>query len=115
MKNTIFVLAIVFLLIVALIVYIALQEWYKGKYENYLFKNRNDLYNMVNYVHNSKRKGMKNKEIAENLRKAKWSAEQITYVMKKYAGERTGMLEIPLFNLFGKKVGEGNQGQNRPK
>ncbi len=102
-KWMIFGLAILFLLIIAFVVYIVLQEWYKRKYENYLFKNRNDLYNMVNYVHNSKKKGMKNKEIAENLKKAKWHSEQITYVMRKYAGERTGMLEIPLFGLFGKK------------
>ena len=67
---------------------------------------------MVNYVHNSKKKGMKNKEMEENLKKAKWSSEQVTYVMKKYAGERTGMFEIPIFNLFRKNTGSENPSQN---
>lgn len=111
-KWMIFGLMIIFLLIVAFVVYIILQEWYRIKYENYLFKNRNDLYNMVNYVHHSKKKGMKNKEMAENLKKAKWTSEQVTYVMKKYAGERTGMFEIPILNIFRRKVGDGNAGKN---
>ena len=113
-KWMIFGLAILFLLILAFVVYIILQEWYRIRYENYLFKNKNDLYNMVNYVHNSKKKGMHNKEIAENLRKAKWTSEQVTYVMKKYAGERTGMFEIPIFKFFrkGKKVDDGNTETN---
>ncbi|HEB47270.1 MAG TPA: PKD domain-containing protein [Candidatus Pacearchaeota archaeon] len=102
-KLTIFILAISLLIIVAFISYVVLQEWYKKKYENYLFKNKNDLYNMVNYVNNSKKRGLKNKEISDNLRKAKWSSEQVKYVMKKYAGKRTGMLELPLTNLM-KKV-----------
>jgi hypothetical protein len=111
-KWMIFILAIIFLLIIAFVVYLVLQEWYRRKYETYLFKNRNDLYNMVNYVHNSKKKGMKNHEIAGNLKKAKWNSEQITYVMKKYAGERTGMLEIPIFKFFRKKSGDENLGKN---
>ena len=99
-KWVILILVILFLGIVAFIVYIILQEWYRKRYENYLFKNRNDLYNIVNYIHNSKKKGMHNKDIAENLRKAKWSSEQVRYVMRKYAGERTGMFEIPISQLF---------------
>ncbi len=99
---TIFILAISLLIIVAFISYVVLQEWYKKKYENYLFKNKNDLYNMVNYVNNSKKRGLKNKEIADNLKKAKWSSEQVKYVMKKYAGKRTGMFELPLTKLMNK-------------
>lgn len=93
-KWVIFGLVIFFLLVIAFIVYIVLQEWYKKRYENYLFKNKNDLYNMINYVNNAKRKGLENKQIEENLKKAGWSSERIVYVMKKYAGKRTGMLEI---------------------
>ena len=101
-RWVIFILVIIFLGIVAFIVYIILQEWYRKRYEGYLFKNKNDLYNIVNYIHNSKKKGMHNKDIAENLKKAKWSGEQVRYVMKKYAGERTGMFEIPITQLFKK-------------
>jgi hypothetical protein len=39
---------------------------------------------------------MKDEEIVKNLKKSKWSLEQIRYVMRKYAGKRTGM--IKLFN-----------------
>lgn len=95
-KATILVLALIVLAIVAVFAYIVLQQWYKRKYESHLFKNRNDLYNMVNYVNSARKRGLKDKEIETNLKKAKWSGEQITYVMKKYAGRRTGMFELPV-------------------
>ncbi|MBS3086481.1 PKD domain-containing protein [Candidatus Pacearchaeota archaeon] len=110
-KWVIFILVIIFLVIAAFIVYVILQEWYRKRYENYLFKNRNDLYNMANYIHNSKKKGLSNKDISENLKKAKWGSEQVNYAMKKYAGERTGMFEIPITSLFKKNpktYGTGN-------
>lgn len=105
-KWVIFGIIIGALLIIWAIVYVILAKWYQKKYENYLFKNKNDLYNMVIYVNNAKKKGMSNKEIEENLKKAGWSAERIVYVMKKYAGKRTGMFG------FGTKrpvVGPGGQ------
>ena len=80
--------------------YLVLQEWYKKKYESYLFKNQNDLYNIISYIEISKKRGMENKQIANGLKKSGWNSEQITYVMKKYAGERTGMFEIPLNKLI---------------
>lgn len=105
-KWTIFILIIFFLLVLGIMVYIILQEWYRRKYEHHLFPNRNDLYNMVNYVNNARRKGLKNSEIGENLRKAGWSSERINYVMRKYAGKRTGMLEIPITKLAEKAGGK---------
>lgn len=105
-KWTIFILVIVFLLVLGFIGYIVLQEWYRRRYEHYLFPNRNDLYNMVNYVNNAKRKGLKNSDIENNLKKTGWSAERIRYVMRKYAGKRTGMLEIPITKLAEKAGGK---------
>lgn len=99
-KIIIFILVLVLLFIIGLATYIILQIWYKRKYESYLFKNRNNLYNLVNYINNSKKQGMGEKEIIKNLKKAKWSSEQIDYVMKKYAGKRTGMYEIPIENAL---------------
>jgi hypothetical protein len=104
-KWVIFGLVIFFLLVIAFVTYIILQEWYKRRYENYLFKNRNDLYNMINYLNNAKKKGLGNRQIEENLKKAGWSSERITYVMKKYAGKRTGMLEIPIIKAAEKAGG----------
>lgn len=101
-RLTIFILIILFLFIIGSITYVILQQWYKKKYEAYLFKNRTDLYNMVTYVNNAKKRGLKRKEIEEKLRKAGWSSEKVRYVMKKYAGKRTGMLEIPVGNVLDK-------------
>ncbi len=89
-----------FLILAGVILYIFLQTWYKKKYEDYLFKNRNDLYNMITYIHNAKNQGLKEKEISIKLKQAGWSYEQVKYVMKKYAGKRTGMLEIPIEKIL---------------
>lgn len=101
----ILIIVVLSVVIIGFLSYIALQEWYKRKYEDYLFKNKNHLLNIVSYIQSSKKKGMPNEEIEKGLKKAGWSSEQVTYVMKKYAGERTGMFEIPvgeIFRLFSK-------------
>lgn len=90
-KWLLFSLVIILLLIIFIVSYYVLHSWYKKKYEDYLFPNKNSLYNLIVYINNVKRKGMKNDEIEKNLKKAKWTSEQIKYVMKKYAGKRTGM------------------------
>jgi len=101
-SKLIVTLVIVLLVVLSFTVYIIMQEWYKKKYENYLFKNKNDLYNMVNYVNVAKRKGLKKGEIEKNLRKAGWSSEKVRFVMKKYAGKKTGMFEIPIGKIIRK-------------
>lgn len=100
-----FILLVILLLIVAVVIYVVLQKWYKRKYENYLFPNKNDLYNIVSYVQRSKRDKKNESETIKNLRKVGWSGEQIKYVMKKYKGRRTGMVEIPIEKITG-KIGE---------
>jgi uncharacterized membrane protein YraQ (UPF0718 family) len=95
-KWIFFGLIIFLILVVSGIVYSIVQAWYDRKYEDFLFPNKNNLYNLIIYINNSKKKGMKDEEIVKNLKKSKWSSEQIRYVMRKYAGKRTGM--IKLFN-----------------
>ncbi len=103
-KWTFFALAMVLLVIVAFIVYIILFQWYKNKYETHLFKNRNNLFNLVTYINNQKKKGVSDDEIEKKLKKAKWSSEQITYAMKKYYGKNTGMFALPFLKvIFGKE------------
>jgi len=106
-KWTIFSLVILLLLIFGFITYLILQTWYKKRYENYLFKNKNDLYNIANYIANAKKRGLDNSQIHESLRKSKWSPEQIRYALKKYTGKRTGMYEIALKRNLEKK-GQGS-------
>jgi hypothetical protein len=111
-KWTIFTLVIILLLIFGIILYLVLQTWYKRRYEEYLFRNRNDLYNLAVYITNSKKRGLDNIQIKEKLRNSKWNAEQIRYALRKYSGRRTGMYEIPLKKALEKKGerGKGFQG-----
>ena len=105
-KQTIFILSAILAFFIGFIAYIVVQQWYKRKYEEYLFKNKNHLYNMVSYIESANKRGLKDKEIKIKLKKAGWSSEQVSYVMKKYVGKRTGMFEIPVdkvLNFFKRK------------
>ena len=101
-KWVYFTLFLILLLIVGFVVYILLQNWYKHKYENYLFKNKNSLYNLIIYIQNMKKKGFNVKQIRDRLERAGWNSEQLDYVLKKYSGKRTGMFEIPVDKVLNK-------------
>lgn len=95
----------IFILFGFLITYIVLQEWYKKHYEGYLFKNKDDLYNMINFIYNSRKNQLTNPQISGKLSSSGWNHEKITFALKKIDGKRTGMYEIPLFKfLENKKV-----------
>ncbi len=98
-----FIFWMIIVLIIAFAIYIAMQEWYKRKYESHLFKNPNDLYNVINFIFNSRKNGLNDIEIAKKLKNAGWNGEQITYAFKKVDGKRTGMWEIPIFRFFEKR------------
>lgn len=88
---------LIMLLFIVLGLYIALQEWYKRHYESYLFPNKDDLYNLINFIYNSRNSKLSDDIIKKKLSSNKWSGEQIHYAFKKIDGKRTGMFEIPLF------------------
>lgn len=83
-----------------LVVYIIVQEWYKRHYESYLFKNRDDLWNLVNFIYNSRFTGLNDSQIRQKLSEVKWTGEQERYAFRKLDGKRTGMFEIPIFKFF---------------
>jgi PKD repeat protein len=112
-KWSLFLLIISLLVLLGIASYIVLQVWYKKKYENYLFKNRNNLYNLITYINNSKKRGLDDDNIIKNLKKAKWNSEQINYVMRKYAGKRTGMIEIPIDKIVKKIKGAPDAAQKK--
>ncbi|MEM4271547.1 MAG: hypothetical protein QXD13_00410 [Candidatus Pacearchaeota archaeon] len=91
------------LLVLAFVIYVLLYEWYKKHYENYLFKNPDDLYNVISFIYYSRAKGMKDDEIRKKLSEAGWSGEKIEYAFRKLDGKRTGMWEIPILMFFEKK------------
>lgn len=88
------------LLFISLCVYIALQEWYKRRYEDYLFKDKNDLFNLINFMDNAEKQKRAKEEMFDKLKEKRWIGEQIVYAWKKYKGERTGMWEIPIFKFL---------------
>jgi len=116
-------ISIIILLILAFIVYIILQEWYKKRYEDYLFKSKDDLYNVINFISNAEKQAMSKSEIFSKLLDMKWSNEQIIFAYKKFHGQRTGMYEIPVLKIFekkkiqteiGKRQAAGNMGNIAP-
>ncbi len=98
----IIILLIAITLVIGLIVYLILQKWYMNKYEDYLFKNKNDLYNLVSFVQTARRTGMSEKDLNNRLKKAKWKSEQIRYVLRKSVGKNPGMIEIFKFKRTNK-------------
>lgn len=87
-KWIIFGLIIIGLFGVGFAVYWIMQRWYQKRYEDSLFKNKNNLYNIMTYITNSKKQGITEENIIMNLKKAKWSGEQIKYAMRKYYGKK---------------------------
>ncbi len=117
-RGVILGVIIVFIILIAAGVWIILQLWYKRKYENYLFKDRNQLYNIVNYIETEKRKGINEKDISSRLRKTGWTSEQVTYALRKYMGKSTGMPEIiPIEKIFNmvKNIINKTEKKNFPK
>jgi len=82
---------IIGLVVLGIIIYFILRWWYNSKYENSLFKNKTDLYNLLTYMNSTIKKGYSDKDVRSRLKKAGWTSEQITYAMRRYAGKRTGL------------------------
>ncbi len=92
------------LFVMMIVIYLIVQEWYKKHYEHHLFKNKQDLYNLINFIYNSRVTGLDDSTIKKKLRANKWDNEKITYTFNKINGKRTGMWEIPIFKSFENRV-----------
>ena len=97
------ILWICILLFIAICIYFALQEWYKRHYERHLFHDKNQLFNLINFMNNSSNQGMKKQEILDKLKDLGWNNEQLKYAWNKFQGKRTGMWEIPVFKWVEKR------------
>lgn len=97
------ILLLIGLFIITFISYIALQEWYKKNYESKLFPDRNQLFNLINFMNNAISQNLDKSELVNQLEAVGWNGEQITYAWRKLHGMRTGMWEIPLFKGSEKK------------
>jgi len=87
------------LFLIAFAIYVALQEWYKRKYENHLFKDKNQLYNLINFMDNAEKQGLSKDKIFDKLKIKGWDIEQLNYAWRKYKGLRTGLWEVPVFKF----------------
>jgi len=87
----------ILILIFGFVAYIFLQEWYKKNYQKSLFSESNELYNLINFIYNSRKSGLQDKDIKSKLKQQKWSSEKVDFAFKKIDGKRTGMFEIPIF------------------
>jgi len=90
-------------LMIAFVIYLLMYEWYKRHYESYLFKDKRNLFNLLNFIHYSEKRGISKNTIFNILKKNGWRNEQLIYAWNKLHGKRTGMLEIPIFSLFQKR------------
>ena len=109
-KWILFGIIVFLVLLIAVVTYIILQRWYRRKYETYLFKNRNNLYNIMTYIQNAKKKEMPREEIIKNLKKADWTGEQIKYALNKYEGKKiAGIIDRP-FNKVVQELEKNPQG-----
>jgi len=60
--------------------------WYKRNYENRLFKERTDLFNIMNFIRAAKAQNILRKEIYSKLKGQGWSSEQISYGFMQVEG-----------------------------
>jgi len=106
----VFVFGFVFVVLVGFGIYFFVHWWYDKKYEGFLFPDKNQLYNAMVYITNSVSEGASEDEIRKNLLGVGWKREQVSYLLKKYAGRRTGIV-----NLFGFGKKTGYSGNTPPK
>ena len=75
-------------LFLGLLGYILLRWWYKKNYETHLFKDKKDIYNLMNFIKNARSRGMADGDVTKKLKKNGWEGGQIRYAFKKLKGER---------------------------
>lgn len=85
---------IIVVIISMLILYTLVQIWYKLRYEEHLFGDRRNLYNLLMYIYNARSQGLSDVQIRLELKKKGWSGERITYVLNKSHGRSNGLYEI---------------------
>lgn len=115
-------IVLIFLVLFILFItgFIILQVWYKKRYEVYLFKDKNNLYNVLVFIDKAKKKGMTDPEIEKSLRVHGWEQDQIEYAMKKYRGKQTGIPNIipidkVVDSVFHQEQLDPNKGPKIPK
>ncbi len=90
-------LGIASIILLVCVIAFVLQFWYKKKYESYLFKNNDDLFNMMTFIYNSRVSKISDIDIRKKLSSTGWTKEQIAYAFDKLNGKVLGIFGIPIF------------------
>ena len=97
------IIGLISVLVLVCVIAFVLQYWYKRRYESYLFKKGEDLYNVMTFVYNSRNSGLKEEDIKKKLSSSGWSREQIGYAFDKLSGKVLGIFGIPIFRASQEK------------
>jgi len=95
-----FLMWLIVVIVVIVVTYLVLQTWYKSRYERFLFPKKDDLYNLISFINNSRVAKLADDSIKVNLRRVKWGGEHISYAFKKLDGVKVSMWEVPIFKIF---------------
>jgi hypothetical protein len=87
--------AILAILIIAMI---ALQYWYRNNYQKYLFGDEENLFNIMTFIYNAKKKGLKEGDMRKALLTSGWKREQISYALGRFSGKILGIFGIPIYS-----------------
>jgi hypothetical protein len=98
------ILAILIVLLILFLLWFLLRRKNKKSKEEKLFKNKNNLFNIMSYINNVKRKGMPDDQVKTNLKRSGWTPAQISYAMKKYSGKNKKKWKFKLFNKSKKPI-----------
>lgn len=85
---------LILFLVLALIAYSILQVWYKRKYEEYLFRDREEMFNLISFIENARANKLSNVQIKEVLLTKGWDRDQVEYAILRSEGKNPGMFEI---------------------
>lgn len=96
-SNFLFISIIILIVLLAGIT-IFLQYWYRNNYEKNLFPKNEDLYNIMTFIHNSNKSGLKEGDIRKKLLASGWTREQISYSFGRLKGRILGLFGLPIYS-----------------
>jgi hypothetical protein len=98
----------IILFFIACIVYLIISQWYRIHYESKLFKDRHDIYNLLNFIDTAIHQGLIYNTIRQKLKEMSWTNEQISYVINKYQGK--SIVPFDISKIFSRK---GNKNKTK--
>ncbi|MEM7825152.1 MAG: PKD domain-containing protein, partial [Candidatus Aenigmatarchaeota archaeon] len=72
-------LTVLIIIVLGVGAWLGIVWWYRMNYEKRLFKEKSELFNIMNFRKAGKEQGLERKQIIEELKKQGWNTEQIGY------------------------------------